>query len=400
MAVVRLIVCVSGVYAMFLLWAVAQERLSVPFASRTGGPPARFNAPQVLSALQALLSMLSALIYLFIRAPRSQPPAITLGLAPPSPPPQMNGSSTRTGSHHGHKTHTPINPSDVPKLAKGLLSKFAQCALSISAAAPFGFAALQHVSYPAMVLAKSCKLVPVLLMNVLLYRRKFAIHKYVVVGLVTAGISMFMFASPDKKHSSKASGGGGGVDDDGRKPWIGMMYLLANLLLDGATNSTQDEVFARAPWKVSGQHMMLYINAFSLLITTGLSALPLPHVPVLHPGPPGVPELMEAFDFVRNYEGVLGPLLAFAACGAIGQLFIFETLEHFGSLTLVTVTLTRKLFTMLLSVVVYGHTLASGQWTGAAIVFAGIALEAWVKRRDVHAKRVLQEKEKAKIKQL
>ena len=40
-------------------------------------------------------------------------------------------------------------------------------------------------------------------------------------------------------------------------------------------------------------------------------------------------------DFVRNHEGVLGPLLAFAACGAIGQLFIFETLEHFGSLTLV-----------------------------------------------------------------
>ena len=102
---------------------------------------------------------------------------------------------------------------------------------------------------------------------------------------------------------------------------------------------------------------------------------------------------------MRNHEGVLGPLLAFAACGAIGQLFIFETLEHFGSLTLVyashslqvssftdyamyrTVTLTRKLFTMLLSVVVYRHTLASGQWAGAAIVFAGIALEAWVKRR-------------------
>ncbi|VDB85557.1 unnamed protein product [Peniophora sp. CBMAI 1063] len=398
MAVVRLIVCVSGVYAMFLLWAIAQERLSVPFASRTGGPPARFNSPQVLSALQALLSMLAALLYLFVRAPSSQSRAITLGLAPP-PTPLTNGAS-HTGSHHGHKTHShsqqPINPADVPKHAKSLLLKFAQCALSISAAAPFGFAALQHVSYPAMVLAKSCKLVPVLLMNVLLYRRRFALHKYAVVFLVTAGISMFMFASPDKKHGKGSSSKG----DEGKQPWIGMLYLLANLLLDGMTNSTQDEVFARAPWKVSGQHMMLYINAFSLLITTGLSVLPLPHVPVLHPGPPGVPELMEAIEFVRGHEGVLGPLLAFAACGAVGQLFIFETLEHFGSLTLVTVTLTRKLFTMLLSVVVYRHTLASGQWAGAAVVFAGIALEAWVKRRDVHAKRVLQEKEKAKLKQL
>jgi len=69
-------------------------------------------------------------------------------------------------------------------------------------------------------------------------------------------------------------------------------------------------------------------------------------------------------------------------------------------LTLVTITLTRKLFTMLLSVVVYNHRLTKGQWLGAGVVFAGISVEAWVKRRDVHAKRVIHEKEKAKIKSL
>jgi UDP-galactose transporter B1 len=31
------------------------------------------------------------------------------------------------------------------------------------------------------------------------------------------------------------------------------------------------------------------------------------------------------------------PLLQFAITGAMGQLFIFETLQHFGSLTLVYV---------------------------------------------------------------
>ncbi len=45
------------------------------------------------------------------------------------------------------------------------------------------------------------------------------------------------------------------------------------------------------------------------------------------------------------------------------------------------VTLTRKLFTMILSVVVYNHRLTYGQWFGAAIVFSGIGVEAWVKRR-------------------
>lgn len=46
-----------------------------------------------------------------------------------------------------------------------------------------------------------------------------------------------------------------------------------------------------------------------------------------------------------------------------------------------TITLTRKLFTMLLSVIVYNHKLTPGQWVGAGVVFAGISVEAFVKRK-------------------
>ena len=46
-----------------------------------------------------------------------------------------------------------------------------------------------------------------------------------------------------------------------------------------------------------------------------------------------------------------------------------------------TITLTRKLFTMILSVIVYDHKLTLGQWAGAGVVFAGIGVEAAVKRK-------------------
>ena len=39
------------------------------------------------------------------------------------------------------------------------------------------------------------------------------------------------------------------------------------------------------------------------------------------------------------------------------------------------------MFTMILSVVVYNHKLSFGQWAGAGVVFTGISVEAWVKRR-------------------
>jgi solute carrier family 35 (UDP-galactose transporter), member B1 len=245
-----------------------------------------------------------------------------------------------------------------------------------------------------MVLAKSCKLVPVMLMNVILYRRAFARHKYVVVALVTVGITMFMGFGGEgaAKHAAKGQ--------SNPALWhsiIGMTYLLINLILDGATNSTQDEIFAR--YKVSGQQMMLWINLLCTILTSFISILPLPHIPVLHPSQGGETELRNALEFLRTHPSIIYPLAQFALTGALGQLFIFETLQHFGSLTLVyvlsttafplfsltndirTITLTRKLFTMLLSVVLYNHKLTPGQWAGAGVVFAGISVEAWVKRR-------------------
>lgn len=244
-----------------------------------------------------------------------------------------------------------------------------------------------------MVLAKSCKLVPVMIMNVLLYRRKFAPHKYLVVSMVTAGITIFMYMGNDKKHGKSET-----TSDSPYGNIIGITYLLINLALDGAVNSTQDEIFVRH--KVTGQQMMFWINVMCSGITVVLSLLPLPHIPVIHPSAAGTSEMMEALAFIRSHPSIISPLAQFAFTGALGQLFIFETLQHFGSLTLVfvylylslsftyshlrrTITLTRKLFTMLLSVVIYKHSLTPGQWVGAAVVFAGISVEAVVKRKGL-----------------
>lgn len=141
---------------------------------------------------------------------------------------------------------------------------------------------------------------------------------------------MFMGFGGEKKKSH------GGSDNSAPTSYanlIGISYLLINLALDGATNSTQDEIFARH--KVTGQQMMFWINLFCTLLTTALSTLPLPYIPVLHPSQGGESEFFNAFEFLGTHPGAVVPLLQFAFTGALGQLFIFETLQHFGSLTLV-----------------------------------------------------------------
>lgn len=67
-------------------------------------------------------------------------------------------------------------------------------------------------------------------------------------------------------------------------------------------------------------------------------------------------------------------------------LFTVYTLATFSSVLLVTVTVTRKMFTMILSVIAFGHRLSGMQWLGVGLVFGGIGAEASIARREKMAK--------------
>ena len=62
------------------------------------------------------------------------------------------------------------------------------------------------------------------------------------------------------------------------------------------------------------------------------------------------------------------------------------TLSTFGSLLLVTVTVTRKMLTMIISVLWFGHSLSRMQWLGVGLVFGGIGIEAELNKREKRAK--------------
>ena len=93
---------------------------------------------------------------------------------------------------------------------------------------------------------------------------------------------------------------------------------------------------------------------------------------------PETSQLLAALKFFRQFPAALLDVLAFSLCGALGQLFIFHTLEHFGSLSLVTITVTRKLFTILLSLFWFNHQINSKQWACVVLVFLALILESFI----------------------
>jgi solute carrier family 35 (UDP-galactose transporter), member B1 len=65
-----------------------------------------------------------------------------------------------------------------------------------SLASPLGYASLAHVDYLTFVLAKSCKLLPVMFLQITLFQRRYPLSKSVIVLAVTAGVAIFHSIPP------------------------------------------------------------------------------------------------------------------------------------------------------------------------------------------------------------
>lgn len=171
-------------------------------------------------------------------------------------------------------------------------------------------------------------------MSFVLHRKTFDWFKYASVLLITVGVSAFMLLH-SQRHVKSTSSDGGSIDSS----LLGLALLLVNLLLDGATNSTQDQIF-RA-WRVTGGQMMVWMNACStalmvvfmsvvqpFLVSSGSGALTALGFGVSMTPTLAASELVQGVAFLRAYPQALFDVLLFGVVGSVGQIFIFHTLER------------------------------------------------------------------------
>ncbi|CAK9438958.1 uncharacterized protein LODBEIA_P31820 [Lodderomyces beijingensis] len=316
---ITLALCVLGLYSTFLTWSVLQERIN----TKPYGANEYFKAPLIVNIVQAFLASIVGYIYARVSTGSSPFDAFT-----------QNGNK---GLH--------------------VFGSLALVSLCSSVSSPIGYKSLAHLDYLAFLLAKSCKLIPVMFVHFMLYRTRFPVYKYVVAASVTVGVTMFTLAHTKEKKTV----------NDGNTA-LGLAYLIGSMLLDGLTNSTQDQLF-KLPLakKLTGASLMCTLNLFVFLMTTTYTL-------VFQCG-----EFNDTLAFAKKYPELVYDITVFAGCGAIGQVFIFIILEKFNSIILITATVTRKMLSMILSVVLFGHHLNVRQWAGVGLVFGGIGFEAFVK---------------------
>ncbi|EHB10885.1 Adenosine 3'-phospho 5'-phosphosulfate transporter 1, partial [Heterocephalus glaber] len=214
------------------------------------------------------------------------------------------------------------------------------------------YEALKFVSFPTQVLAKASKVIPVMLMGKLVSRRSYEHWEYLTAGLISLGVSMFLLSSGPEPRSSPAT------------TLSGLLLLGGYIAFDSFTSNWQDALFAH---KMSSVQMMFGVNFFSCVFTV---------VSLLEQG-----ALLEGTRFMGRHSEFAAHALLLSICSAFGQLFIFYTIGQFGAAVFTIIMTLRQAIAILLSCLLYGHTVTVVGGLGVAVVFAALLLRVYARGR-------------------
>ncbi|KAL1330100.1 hypothetical protein AAHE18_12G088100 [Arachis hypogaea] len=125
------------------------------------------------------------------------------------------------------------------------------CGITNTIGPAMGIEALKYISYPAQVLAKSSKMIPV-------YGIRYTFPEYVCTFLVAGGVSTFALLKTSSKTMSNLA--------HPNAP-LGYGLCFPNLTFYGFTNATQDSLKARYP-KTNAWNIMLGMNLWGTIYNT------------------------------------------------------------------------------------------------------------------------------------
>mmetsp|Transcript_43938 Transcript_43938/g.72983 ORF Transcript_43938/g.72983 Transcript_43938/m.72983 type:complete len:419 (-) Transcript_43938:811-2067(-) len=290
--------CALGIQVSYLLWGLMQERIMTkPYS--TGE---LFSSSKFLVFANRFLALLVAFVALKVQERRDP------------------------------NTHHPAP-----------LYMFSFSSVSNIMSSVCQYEALKYVSFPTQVLAKSCKMVPVMIMGYIVSRKKYSLFEYVVAVMITAGAAIFKLNEANDAPVKNTE-------------FVGIAFIFGYMGADSFTSNWQEKVFKL--YGVGSVEMMMYANLFS----SGFTALGL--LVTL--------EIVQVTAYIASNPEIMTHMFVMSVCSAVGQLFIFTTIKKYGPLVFATIQTVRQLLSIVLSIVFFGHPVNHMEALGVAIVFVAL----------------------------
>mmetsp|Transcript_28497 Transcript_28497/g.21298 ORF Transcript_28497/g.21298 Transcript_28497/m.21298 type:complete len:327 (-) Transcript_28497:49-1029(-) len=234
-------------------------------------------------------------------------------------------------------------------------------AIQVCAKAFTSVALASGVSFPVVTLAKSGKMVPVMIGSLIFGGASYTLREYISVLAIIVGTCI---VSMGKKSTGPASS------------LLGILFVVLSLACDGAVGGLQARLQAQCRARNAepkSYDMMFWTNLFMALTAIVFAAF--------------LGELTTGIQLCIDNPVIMEKIIKFSVCSAIGQSFIFFTIANFDPLICSTVTTTRKVFSVLLSIFLHGHAMSTEGWVGLGLASAGILSELFKPHKKKEVKK-------------
>lgn len=209
------------------------------------------------------------------------------------------------------------------------------------------------LSFPVATLAKSAKMVPVMIGSLFLGGATFSQRQLSQAAAIVGGTSIVTLAEGGNK-GKKSSG-------------LGLLLILFALACDGVVGGVQKRLknkLKEMKKKEKPYDLMFWSNFYMAVAALIMAVLK--------------KELGPGAKYLRENPQIYSQILKFSVCGAMGQACIFYTISNFDPVLCTAVTTTRKLASVLVSIFETGKGISALPpmgWVGLSIAAAGITGE-------------------------
>lgn len=206
---------------------------------------------------------------------------------------------------------------------------------------------LAFLNYPAQIMFKSTKVLPVMIMGAFIpgLRRKYPFYEYISAALLVLGLILFTLADAQTSPNFSIAG---------------VVMIMGALVMDAFLGNLQEAIFTMNP--ATTQTEMLFCST--------VVGLPFLVAPMILTG-----ELFRAWSACSQHPYVYGVLVFEAMATFIGQVSVLSLIAIFGAATTAMVTTARKAVTLLLSYLIFTKPLTEQHATGLLLIAMGIIMK-------------------------
>lgn len=220
------------------------------------------------------------------------------------------------------------------------------------------------LSFPVCTLAKSAKIVPVMIGQIVLGgASKYTIRDYAFAILLVTGTALLSM-NTGRSHTNSSQS---------NSTTAGTLWIGASLIMDGFTAGLQKRIQKETTHSPPTTLDFLLLTNISMGFIAFVVSLLLPQSSATTMTNSN--ELFTGIQFLVENPPCLKMVTILCCCSAIGQSFIFYIIAQFDPLVCSTITTTRKILSVLWSILMKGHIVSLQGQLGILLAVSGLMLE-------------------------